>query len=499
MGAIRDNIGKYYRYAKGKLFSETGGQNLNVDLQKNLADELDSILDSLAGTAVVGGSSWVVSPTVNPLEVRVSAGEGFFAGQRGKTTADFVVTPQLAANTNGVQIYIELDDSNTGWDSDLSAYPVRVGSAGPLSTLPSRSIMLATVNTPASGVIAPSSITDQRRVVARDFEAVNGVTDGVALSDTALSLRQRFDMILTRLRTIMGTANWKDNLPGAGVGSLSGIWAKFNKDTGHDHSGSPHQGPKLVAENINSDPTTNAADTPFAIGVTATNVQAAIEQLVERKLSRSGIQAMLGPLILARDPLADLEAATKRYVDQRINMAKVTSTGIRSFLQMTSSEQTLTVNQVSGASPSPIALSARGGIIRFEGNAIAQARITVEAQAALATWSVVWTARIRFRLYRDGVLIQEAAHPLDFYVGRGTGANFLNTWVLDVPIPTFYDPSPGGTPTANQARTYDLRCIMTNEVLTVTPGVGVVKQVPTFGGVNLGTPALCGQWFALES
>lgn len=485
MGTIRSNVGKWKTFVKGKLFSSAGGQNLNVDLQENIGDELDSILDGLVGTAVVGADSWRVQPTVNPLEVKVTAGEGYFAGQRGRSTADFVVTPQLATSATGVQIYIELDDSNAAFDSTLSSWPVRVASAGPLTSLPARAILLATVDTPASGVIAPSAITDKRKVVARDYDAVSGVTDPVTLDDIALSIRHRFDMVLTRIRTIVGRDNWKDGLPGSGAASLKGIWEKFDPATGHNHAGAGINGPRIVSSNVEFTPTQNAADSPIAIGVTANRVQAALEQLVDRKLSRSGIQAMLGPLILSRDPVAELEAATKRYVDQRINMVKVTSTGIRSGLVITGSEASMTILPVNpGTTPSPISISTRGGIVKFESNA--EVTGWVEFNTSGGSWSGV----LRFRLYRDGVFFDEVSQPVD--VQATQKANFH----LKYKIPDFYDPSPGGSPSALQPRTYDLRWQFQLESLT---GAGAIRSLFTTGAANNQQSQVPGRWYAIET
>lgn len=501
MGAIRDNIGKWKAFARGRLYSGSsqGGQNLNEDLQANQAKELDAILKDLVGSAVIGATSWAVVPTVNPLEVKVMPGSGCFAGQRGVTTSEFVVTPQLSPLTVGVQVYIELDDTDTVFDVSLPGWPVRVGWAGPLTAIPANALLLAVITTPETGVIAGSAITDKRIIIARDYDITSGVNDNVALNDIALSLRARMDMVMTRLRVIIGRATWRDDLPGAGLGSLKWLVDRFHTGSdGHRHTGASLDGPRLVAEDIEFTPTIGSSDTAPVAGITADRVQTALEQLDSRKLALNGVQAMTGPLILARDPEQDFEAATKRFVLQRISTVKVTSTGVKSFNTISGVEQSLTVNPIGGASPAQIAISAKGGVVRFEGNVKAQGRIAVTAEPSAPGWSVQLTGRIRFRLYRDGVLLDEAAHPLDFYLALTNGDKVSNSYLYDVEIPLFFDQSPGGTQAVPQARSYDLRWIATNVSLVATPGIAVTHQLPTFGGVNQTTPAFSGRWFATE-
>ena len=501
VGNVRSNIGKWFTYVKGRLGSGPGDtQNLNDDLQATLADELDAIHNDLFGTAVSGLLSWQVVPTVNPLEVKVTPGVGYFLGQRGITVADVVIVPQLANSTNGIQIYAELDDTQPAFDPDDSTWAVRMGWLGPLSAIPQNAILLATINTPASGAVPTGNIADQRKIVARDFDIVSSINDNVALSDVALNLQQRINMILTRLRTIIGGTTWRDGLPNSGGATITWLAQRFNTGpNGHRHTGNANDAPRLAAGDVICAATPGSSDTAPVSGSTATDVQNAIVQLAARKFDRNGILPMTGPLILAGDPQQDLEAATMRFVLARVSTLKVTSTGIRSLNTLSTSEQSLTINMVSGSSPSPISLSATGRTIEFKSNVKAQWRISVSANPSGApNWSVIYTGRIRFRIYRDGVPFDEAAHPLDFFVALDPGSVIGNTWVFDVPVPVFFDGAPGGTTLQPQPRTYDLRAIMTNESLIVSPGVDVVIQKPTFGAVNQSTPAFCGRWFAVE-
>lgn len=474
MGTQRDNSGKWHQFVSGRLYSDPpigGGQNMNDDLQENVGDELDDIFRTTLGTVVVGASSWVVSPTSNSLELQIASGTGFFLGQRGATTGTVTLTPVLSTNTI-YDVYVQLDDAYTTFDNALMAWKVKFSAQTSGSPAPARSILLATVDTNGvSGVIPTNKITDKRRV----HETQDAIA--MTISDTAIipaadarRIQHRISMLAYRIREIIGGANWLSTVPA----SLATLWTALDQldTTGHDHSGAPGQGPKIKASNVTV--VTNSE-------ITAADVQNALAELHTKKLYRDGSQAMTGPLKLYADPSEDLHAATKRYVDQRLEMKQSASTLIKNIFSTGGTASTIQRSLLM----SPLTISTRGGIVRFEANLLINATATIESWQTDGTWNEDLT----FRLLRDGVVLTETSVPFNRQIFRQKDDQFITESTL-VPIPLFVDPSPGGTINAPIAHSYDLQWVRTSVNNSNLWGSEPTYCVPR---------GISGRWVATES
>ena len=474
MGTQRDNSAKWYRFASGRLYSDPpigGGQNLNDDLQENVGDELDDIFRVTLGTVVAGADSWVLSATANALELQISAGTGFFVGQRGATTGTVTLSPVLSTNTI-YDVYVQLDDAYTTFDNALMAWKVKFTAQTSGSPAPERSLQLATVDTNGvTGVIPANKITDKRRV--------HETQDAIAatISDTAIipaadarRIQHRISMLAYRVREIIGASTWLSSVPA----SLTSLWTALDQldTTGHDHSGTPGQGPKIKASNV---------VVVTGGGITAADVQNALAELHTKKLYRDGSQAMTGPLKLYADPSEDLHAATKRYVDQRLEMKQSSSTLIKNIYSTGGIASTIERSLLI----TPLTMSTRGGIIRFEAN------LSINASATLEAWHAdgQWFEDLTFRLLRDGVVLTETSVPFNRNLFRQQDGQFFTESVL-VPIPLFIDPAPGGTINAPVAHSYDLHWMRTS-----------VSNVNLWGGEpTYSVPqGISGRWVATES
>lgn len=142
---MQDNTSKWKDYQDGAVLNASGGvQNLNVDLEKNIGDEIDAILNDLLGAHVVLVGLQV--GTTTGLAVEVSAGTAFISGQRVRQSGTGTVT-LLPASTTGIKIYVTPGSPfnllNHGW-------PATFGST--VGALGTDQLLLATVATDGSGV-----------------------------------------------------------------------------------------------------------------------------------------------------------------------------------------------------------------------------------------------------------------------------------------------------------------------------------------------------------
>lgn len=153
---MSDNTGKWKTYADAAVLSASGGvQNLNVDLEKNLADESDLITDDiLGGDFVVSG---LAVSTTTGLAVEIAAGTVFLNGQRIRQTVVAIVGA-LTPNAT-LKIYVQagtpFSTANKGWPATFGA------TAGSLT---SDQMLLALVTTDGSGV---TLITDMRALLVQ--------------------------------------------------------------------------------------------------------------------------------------------------------------------------------------------------------------------------------------------------------------------------------------------------------------------------------------------
>jgi len=155
--AVQSNYAKYKNFVDGTiLHGQNGfGQNLNDDLERAIADEIDGILNGLVGNGVIGSSSWLVIAG-SGLSVTVTPGVGVIVGQVVRSSGTLSV-PALPANTANVLIYVE---ATSGWIPGFAAWPGIVGFS--TTTVTSGQMLIATVATDGSAVIA---VTDGRRLL----------------------------------------------------------------------------------------------------------------------------------------------------------------------------------------------------------------------------------------------------------------------------------------------------------------------------------------------
>jgi hypothetical protein len=430
MASVKSNVGKWKTYVKGRLYSgdAQGGQNLNVDLQENLADEIDTRFNSLIGTAVLGHSSWVVQPTLNSLEVKVSSGEGVFVGQYAQTGSDFTVTPTLPPSTTGVKVYIELDSGNDDYDEANNTWAVKVGWVSPASSIPTNSILLALVDTPSSGVVAAGSIFDERALDAASYDDASIVDDLKTPEALARHQRHRNSMFASRLREIIGaTGNtWLDAVPN----SLTDMQTRFDAIHGHIHSGTGNNGPKITAGDVHVIQIPGSTSSPPVIGITSVDVQDAIEQINTRKLALNGTQSMTGLLTLSGDPVDPLHAATKRWVEQEVRMAQLVRVKKANYTPWSTTPFTLL--------SAPLALTSFGGVIEIGAMGVFSVRNS-------GGWnSSLW---VTMQLYRNGSLIMD--EPIVLYT-KTTQQNWTQT-SLHFDCPKFKDQPGAG------AVSYDIK------------------------------------------
>lgn len=336
----QSNVKKWWQFVAGRLYAETGGQNINDNLQKNLANELDGILTDLVGPAVLGGVSGLAVTAGAGLAVNVAAGSAAIEGQRVKATGSGSVSG-LPASTSGIKIYVA---AGTPFSVALAAWPVSLGFT--TGALGASQLLLATVNTDGTSVIL---VTDGR-VIAETLGAIAGTTDDtVTPAASAGYLRLRLNMFAARLKSIVGGAGWLDAVPA----SLTTLWGKFNATTGHVHSGAANDAPKIAASNVTFPP---------AGGLSATDVEGALDELDAEKfpaaggtisgglvvagaLTQQGAAVFQSTVLLAADPTLALQAATKQYIDDKPAAGWVTAPGTPVIVQGSQSQFTVTGDQ----------------------------------------------------------------------------------------------------------------------------------------------------------
>ena len=248
-------------------------QNLNGDLQTNLGNELDHVLRRHQGSCVASWEGWEVAAGAG-LSVTVSTGVGFVDGQivgGGGSVAS------LPASTANIKIYVQ---AGTPWGNPASQWPAVFGHT--TGVLVTTRLLLALVTTSGSAV---TSVTDQRVWTSTVTEAINSLSDALPAVAHAESFWHRFSHFATRIKEIIGGAGWLEAVPI----SLTAVLAKFHQTTGHKHTGTAGDAPKLDAEtNLSYIPVNRAGDT------------------------------MTGLLTLSGGPTAALHAATKAYADTKL-------------------------------------------------------------------------------------------------------------------------------------------------------------------------------------
>lgn len=174
---MESNVGKWKLYQDGLFLwaSSATEQNLNTDLEKNVADESDAITaDIMGGHVVVAG---LLVQNTTGLAVEVTAGTGFVSGQRVRLSALLIVSG-LPASSTGIKMYVQASrgPGSLGFDNASRAWPGACGFT--LGALGADQMLLATVTTDGAGV---TGISDNRAFAS---QLVRGPT---ALEKAALA------------------------------------------------------------------------------------------------------------------------------------------------------------------------------------------------------------------------------------------------------------------------------------------------------------------------
>jgi hypothetical protein len=229
------NTGKYKVFADaGILYGPSGvGQNLNVDLEKALADELDAIYDAIIGDGIVAG---LAVSDGGGLDASVAAGVAVIAGQR--VSQGIASTIAMTDNTAAQKVYVS---ANTPWSAALRSWPLVLGKT--TGSIPADSILLATVTT-ASGAI--TVVTDGRGAYIEDQVTIAGtIDDTVTPADAAISIRKRLGMLANMIKQATGSATWR-TAPVTTIAAIaSAFTAIFNASTGHAHDGTAGGGAQV--------------------------------------------------------------------------------------------------------------------------------------------------------------------------------------------------------------------------------------------------------------
>lgn len=152
----QNNSGKYKVFENGSiLYGPSGlGQNLNDDLQKRIADEIDEFLKAMVGDGVFTGS-WVTSAGAG-LSVNISAGGGVIEGQIVKSSGTVAVS-SLPSSTSGIVIYVT---AASPWSSTLKGWQMAANWKN--SPVSAGQLHIATVATDGASV---TSVIDARYVL----------------------------------------------------------------------------------------------------------------------------------------------------------------------------------------------------------------------------------------------------------------------------------------------------------------------------------------------
>lgn len=426
MGTIKDNTGKWHIFSDGDTLwaNQPAGSDLNVDLQKNIADEIDSILAETFGNCVLNATSFRITPGTSNRSVNISSGYAILNGQVcSKGTDTYEQNLSYPAKHT---FYLEIDDSSNDYDESVHAWPAKITRL--TSGTPSGSYMtLGVVVVDDDAVIQNADIADKRFIHESVQVTANNLNDSVTPEKKARSVRRRLGMFANRIKQIIGGDKWTDDIPGSGAGSLTGLWNKFNAVTGHSHSGSANDGGTISASNVSS---------AVTVRISATNVQGAIEQLDNNKVQLDGSVAMTGRLTLSAHPIAPFHAATKHYVDRAVRVKQLIKARVPGEKSVTTS--------ITSMLDSPLSITTNGGVLKFESGAGVWA-------LPVKNPNYNWDPFVRFYLYRNGVEQQNQTIEVFAHEELGQSETAPEPQYIYLPIPVFYDNPGTGT------YTYDLR------------------------------------------
>ena len=469
MGSAKDNTGKWYVFSDGDVLwaDQSNGSDLNVDLQKNIADELDSTINMTIGSCIIGAEAFRITPGAGNCSVNISSGYAIIDGQRCRMEDNISFQNMSYPATH--TFYLEIDSDLDIYNIENMAWPTkmtRLTSGKPSGSYLTIGSVLLTANQP----VTLTSIKDNRIIHETQGVISNSLNDNLIPEKNAGSIRHRLGMFANRIKEIIGAESsitiagsrqdWMDPLPGDGEGSLTGIWGKFDIASGHSHDGAGNSGGSINAVNIISTTT---------IGVNSTNVQGAIEQLDNKKLALNGSQPMTGLLTLSGNPTAPNHAATKQYVDQAVRVKQLVQ-------RVIPVGNTVAYGDPATLLESPASITTSGGILKFE----AGTGVTAAPQSSA---SYPWDPFLRFYLFRNNSQVQVQTievlmnPPLD-----------VSPQFIFIPIPIFYDNPGVGT------YTYDIRW---NFSIPVYPTPTITYNFST--GRSAGISGAASYWYIIES
>lgn len=294
----RDNTGKHKNFVDGAYLT---ADDLNTAIQANIANEMDAVISDAIGDGIVstavGVHGWTCTEASPPsLNVSITAGVGYIAGQRLQSTGTNTLTGLPINQTSKVYVYpsgTTFDNTNKSWNA---AFGHTTGA------IPAGSMQIATVITDGTNI---TSVTNAAFLIETPKIATSAINDAVTPAASALSQSERFNHFAARLKQIIDPAgNWDD----AVVASLADLFDKFDSVAGHAHSGAAGDGAKVQASNVTFTPVGSIA---------SANVQAAIAELDTEKVSKSG-DTMTGPLSLNYTPTASGHAINYGFLKASI-------------------------------------------------------------------------------------------------------------------------------------------------------------------------------------
>lgn len=229
------NPNKWVLYADGPiLYGPPGsGQNLG-DVQGFIADEVDASRDEMLGDAVASALTVTIG---TGLSVDVAAGTAYIGGQRVVLQSPATVSG-LPANTGGIKVLVSASavysTSVKGWVASL-----RATTGAPTSD----EYLLATATT---GPTTVTTVVDNRILALPVSTMVGSIDDTQTPAATAQSLWARLGQLANRIKDLTGEASWL-TAPDINLAQVAASFlAAFDETTGHLHTGTTSDAPKLA-------------------------------------------------------------------------------------------------------------------------------------------------------------------------------------------------------------------------------------------------------------
>lgn len=477
--SIQSNDGKWHNYKDGeRLYADTKSPNLDSDLQKNIADELDSAFDKIIGRdtafstlngAILGRNDFAFS--VQGSTINVAAGRAYINGRRAYAQP---FSQALGANVS-YSICVKLSDS--GYSNATKEWEANVIL---VTNVPVDSLRIGSVTTVASVI----TIVDERPIYTPTHTAGRTILDTTTPTDTAYSLHARLNMFANRIKSITGATTWLGTTTGSPT--LKSLFDKFLGSNGHTHAGTDGNGPKISAENVTLASPNQAT------------VELAINSLRTSKLDLTG-GTISGDINLSRPPTADnhatrriyvdnLHAAALAYTDSKVNKTMVTGKimlgpGVSNLITYNSQETWKTITGTKEGVSGAIPITTKGGVIMFTADSPLRLRFSFSMSTSDGDGFLSY--RIAFNLKRNGTNTNGGNNPELSGAYSRSAAHPDSPRIVDDPIyiPTMYDLVP-----------------LTSTAVTYLYYLEAYVHNVTYDNIAIYTPTIStsgGSWYAL--